>query len=124
MLAACWGMIFRRMRREKAGAYDYEAYSSELTQAYMWIEKAMNQYELAVDSHDPNNMLSVLDEQNGWNEETGKHVKSVIEAGANTIVLPTLFGDHIEKCMKDASVACDREVKTVFAGEFSIYRID
>lgn len=114
----------RDMWDEKAGAYDYEAYSSELTQAYLWMEEAMNQYELAADSHEPINLLSVLDEQNGWNEETGKHVEQAVEAGVNTIILPTLLGDYIEESMKESLAARNKEVKIVFAGEYSIYRID
>ncbi|MBR6666117.1 MAG: hypothetical protein IKL22_10440 [Lachnospiraceae bacterium] len=114
----------RDMWDEKAGAYDYEAYSSELTQAYVWMENAMRQYELALDSDDPEVTLGFLDEQYKWNQETGEYVEEIIKAGSDTIVLPTLIGDYIADCLTEVSDAHGKELKSVYAGEYSVYRFD
>lgn len=114
----------RDMWDEKAGAYDYEAYSRELTEAYVWLEEAMAHYDLAAGLDKPDETMSFLEEQYGWTKESEKHVEEVIKAGANTIVVPRLIGNHIEESMKKAAAAQNKEMKRVFAGEYSIYRID
>jgi len=114
----------RDMWDEKAGAYDYEAYSSELTQAYVWMENAVRQYELALDSDAPEETLGFLDEQYNWNQETGEYVEEVIKAGADTIVLPTLIGDYIADCLTEASDTQGKTLKCVYVGEYSVYRFD
>ncbi len=114
----------RDMWDEKAGAYDYEAYSSELTQSYIWMENAMRQYELALDSDDPEETLAFGDEQYNWNQETGEYVEEVIRAGADTIVLPTLIGEYIADCLTEASDAHGKELRIVYTGEYSVYRFD
>ena len=114
----------RDMWDEKAGAYDYEAYSRELTEAYIWVEEAMGHYAVAVEQEKPEETLAFLEEQYGWSEESGKHVDEVIKAGANIIVLPRLIGIHIEESMTEAVAAQNKEMKSVFVGEYSIYRID
>jgi len=114
----------RDMWDEKAGAYDYEAYSRELTEAYVWLEEAMGHYDIAVDSDNSQETLKFLEEEYDWSEESGKHVGEVMKAGVNTIVLPRLIGSHIEESMKEAVAAQNKEMKSVFVGEYSIYRID
>lgn len=114
----------RDMWDEKAGAYDYEAYSRELTEAYVWMEAAMEHYNIAVDSDNSQETLKFLEEEYDWSEESGKHVGEVMKAGVNTIVLPRLIGSHIEESMKEAVTAQNKEMKSVFVGEYSIYRID
>lgn len=114
----------RDMWDEKAGAYDYEAYSRELTEAYVWLEEAMGHYDIAMDSDNSRETLKFLEEEYDWSEESCKHVEEVIKAGVNTIVLPELLGSHIEESMKEAVAAQNKEMKCVFVGEYSIYRID
>lgn len=114
----------RDMWDEKAGAYDYEAYSKELTEAYIWLEDAIGHYNVAAEQENPEETLAFLEEQYGWSEKCGKHVEEVIKAEANIIVLPRLIGSYIEEGMKEAVVAQNKEMKSVFVGEYSIYRID
>lgn len=114
----------RDMWDEKAAAYDYEAYSKELTDAYVWLEEAMVHYNTAMDSEHSQQTLQFLEEQYGWSKDAGKHVEEVLKAGTNTIVLPTMIGNHLEDGLKEAVVAQDKGIKSVFIGEYSIYRID
>lgn len=114
----------RDMWDKKAGAYDYEAYSRELTEAYAWLEEAMVHYDLATGLDNPGETMSFLEEQYGWTEGADKHVEEVIMAGANTMVLPTLIGNYVEENLKEAVAGQGKEIKRVFVGEYSIYRID
>ncbi len=114
----------RDMWDEKAGAYDYEVYSSELTEAYVWMKEAMGHYDIAADSDNSQETLKFLEEEYHWSEESAKHVEEVIKAGANTIVLPMLTGSYIEESMKEAAAAQNKEMKSVFAGEYSVYWIN
>lgn len=114
----------RDMWDEKAAAYDYEAYSKELTDAYVWLEEAIVHYDTAVDSEYSQETLLFLEEQYGWSEDAGKHVEEAILAGTNTIVLPGMIGNYLEESLKEAVAAQDKEIECVFVGEYSIYRID
>ncbi len=114
----------RDMWDEKAGAYDYEAYSRELTEAYVWLEEAMAHYDLAAGLDKPDETMRFLEEQYGWTKGTERHLEEVIKAGANTIVLPTLIGDYIEESIKEAAAAQNKDLKSVFAGDYSIYWIN
>jgi hypothetical protein len=88
------------------------------------MENAMRQYELALDSDDPEVTLGFLDEQYKWNQETGEYVEEIIKAGSDTIVLPTLIGDYIADCLTEVSDAHGKKLKSVYAGEYSVYRFD
>ena len=114
----------RDMWDKKAGAYDYEAYSDELTEAYVWLEETMVHYAVAAVQENPKETLRFLEEQYDWTDGTERHVEEVIKAGADTIVLPSLIGDYIEESMRGASAAQNKVMKSVSAGEYSIYRIN
>ncbi len=85
---------------QKSGAYDYEVYSQEMTDAYVWLEEVMDYYDLAVSVETPEETISFLDEQYEWSAHAKAHVDNMVEAGVSIIILPELVSVFIEADME------------------------
>jgi hypothetical protein len=81
---------------QKSGAYDYEAYSQEMTDAYLWLEEVMDYYDLALSVETPEETMRFLDQQYEWSIYGKSHIANMMNAGTNTIVLPELVSGFLE----------------------------
>ena len=81
---------------QKSGAYDYEAYSQEMTDAYLWLEEVMDYYDLALSVETPEETMRFLDQQYEWSIYGKSHIANMMKAGTNTIVLPELVSGFLE----------------------------
>lgn len=114
----------RDMWDSKAGAYDYEAYSQELTNAYIWLEVMKQQAELASIMADPVKSFRILCEEEDLNRPTEEHLKTVLQAGANVLVLPNPVAAHIEDSI--AKLARERQLhlKSAYTENYTIYLLE
>lgn len=111
----------RDMWDEKAGAYDYEAYDASLTEAYIWLEAVTVQADLAATLADPAKSFAILCEERELNEEREKHLRTVLDTGANTIVLPNLVAEHIQESILAVAEEKQLSVKHAYTEEYTIY---
>ena len=111
----------RDMWEEKAGAFDYEAYSPELTEAYIWLEKGMEHYELSHKYEKPKDALDYLVEQDEWKQDIVKSVNVVLQEGVNAIVLPEMLGDYIEEPFRKSVEERGKKMYKAYTEKYAIY---
>lgn len=114
----------RDMWDHKAGAYDYEAYSQELTQAYLWLEKVMEYSDFAATLEQPKEAIAVLDEQYMWSRDAKNHIEQVLMAGANTIVLPNLLSEYMDQLIMSIVQEKSKQLQKAYTEEYTIYVIN
>lgn len=108
---------------QKSGAYDYEVYSQELTDAYLWLEEVMNYYDLAMSVETPEETIRFLDEQYGWSHNTKVHVGNVVKAGTNTIILPELVSEFLETELDSIAQEYGKNLKKTYRAGYVIWVI-
>lgn len=108
----------------KSGAYDYEAYEPALTEAYEWLEKAVVYTEFADRIENPPEALAKLCEQYELDKDTKRTLKTVIRAGANTVVLPGTLAEYVKTELEEIVSEEKKSVEVVFTEEYTIYLIE
>ena len=114
----------RDMWDTKAGAYDYEAYSEELTNAYIWLEVMEQQAELASIMADPMKSFRILCEEEDLNRTRENHLNTVLDAGANVVVLPNLVAEHIEESITKLAGERKLELQSAYTEKYTIYLLE
>ncbi|MBR4084703.1 MAG: hypothetical protein IKK33_10540 [Lachnospiraceae bacterium] len=113
----------RDMWDEKAGAYDYEAYSQELEEAYLWMEKGTEYCRLTVGHDKPEKALETFVKEAGWDTEAKQHIRSILQAGTNLIVLPNLLSDYVGKNLEELAEAEGKVLQEAYTQRYIIYVI-
>lgn len=108
---------------QKSGAYDYEAYSQELTDAYLWLEAVMDYFDLAMSVETPEETLGFLDEQYEWSFCAKEHIGNVVKAGADTIILPELVGTFLEEDIKSIAKEHGKNLNKAYRAGYVIWVI-
>ena len=111
----------RDMWDTKAGAYDYEAYSPELTNAYVWLEVMTQQAEVASIMADPIASFTVLCMEEDLNRAREEYLGTVLENGANVLVLPNLVAEHIEESILKLTGEKQLDLQNSYTEEYTIY---
>jgi hypothetical protein len=114
----------RDMWDQKAGAYDYEAYTPEVTEAYLWLEKAMEYSDFAVSLEEPKEAIALLDEQYMWSREAKANIEQILQAGANTIVWPNLLSEYMEQLIIKIAQEQGKQLQKAYTEEYTIYVIN
>jgi uncharacterized membrane protein YhaH (DUF805 family) len=114
----------RDMWDQKAGAYDYEAYTPEVTEAYRWLEKAMEYSDFAVSLEEPKEAIALLDEQYMWSREAKENIEQILQAGANTIVWPNLLSEYMEQLIIEIAQEQGKQLQKAYTEEYTIYVIN
>lgn len=99
----------------KSGAYDYEAYSEELIQAYEWMDSI--------------SVLEVSEGQGIWElydkydiyEKLPEAFAAVLNAGANVIVLPERAAGHLEEMILQEAEKVSKSVQKEYVEQYAIY---
>lgn len=111
----------RDMWDVKAGAYDYEAYSAELTNAYVWLEVMTEQAEVASIMADQAASFSTLCVEKDLNRFREEYLGTVLENGGNVLVFPNLVAEHIEESILKLAREKELLVKNAYTEEYTIY---
>ncbi len=111
----------RDMWDAKSGAYDYEVYSEELTQSYVWLEAVVVYEEFAVTLESPKEALANLLVQYELAEECDQHLQNVLQAGANTIILPNLLGEWAEEQLVKVAEEKGLKITKAYTEQYIIY---
>lgn len=106
---------------EKAGAYDYEAYSQEMTDAYLWLEKAVEYADFADALENPKAAIEQLDELYKWSDYAEDTVEQVLEAGANTIIWPNIMSAYMEDTILSILQEKEIELEKAYTQDYTIY---
>lgn len=114
----------RDMWDGKAGSYDYEVYSEALTNAYVWLEVLEEQAELAAIMADPATSFATLCEEEDLNRSRETYLSTVLEAGANVLVLPNLVAEHLEESIVQLAEVRQQTVKNAYTEEYTIYLLE
>lgn len=114
----------RDMWDVKAGAYDYEAYSEELTKAYVWLENMEGQAEVASIMADPMASFRILCDEVDLNADRKTHLRTVLQSGANVLVLPHLVAEHIEESILTLADEMQKTIKNTYTEEYTIYMLE
>ena len=114
----------RDMWDTKAGAYDYEAYSEELTNAYIWLKNMEQQVKLATIMADPMKSFQTLCEEEDLNRPVETHLNTVLDAGANVLVLPNLVAEHIEDKIARLAQEKQLELHSAYTENYIIYLLE
>lgn len=113
----------RDMWDGKAGSYDYEAYSTELTEAYIWLEEVMADYYLGTGLVKPEEVFGFLEDKYFKTREAEKHIEAVLEAGANTIVWPNLISRQAEEILESFVADRNKTMEIAYTEEYAVYVI-
>lgn len=106
---------------EKSGAYDYEAYSQEITEAYLWLENAMEYVEFAISLEKPAEAIRQLDELYKWSDNAEYTVEQILEAGANTIIWPNIMSAYMEDTIESVLQKKGVELQKAYTQDYTIY---
>lgn len=106
---------------EKSGAYDYEAYSQEITEAYLWLENAMEYVEFAISLEKPAEAIRQLDELYKWSDNAEYTVEQILEAGANTIIWPNIMSAYMEDTIESVLQEKEVELQKAYTQDYTIY---
>lgn len=106
---------------EKSGAYDYEAYSQEITEAYLWLENAMEYVEFAISLEKPAEAIRQLDELYKWSDNAEYTVEQILEAGANTIIWPNIMSAYMEDTIESVLQEKGVELQKAYTQDYTIY---
>lgn len=106
---------------EKSGAYDYEAYSQEITEAYLWLENAMEYVEFAMSLEKPAEAIRQLDELYKWSDNAEYTVEQILEAGANTIIWPNIMSAYMEDTIESVLQEKGVELQKAYTQDYTIY---
>ncbi len=114
----------RDMWDTKAGAYDYEVYSEALTNAYIWLEVMTEQAQVASIMADPGLSFAALCEEEDLNRDRENHLRAVLKAGANVLVLPGLVAEHIEESILKLAAEQQLSVQNTYTEEYTVYLLE
>lgn len=114
----------RDMWDEKAGAYDYEAYPQEVTDAYLWMGDIARYGELAETMEKPADTMQLLVKEYKLLEEAEKSLETMIATGANTIVFPNIVSTYLEGDVHDTVRKCEKELQVTYTEQYVIYFLD
>lgn len=106
---------------EKSGAYDYEAYNQEITDAYTWLEKAIEYSNLAESMEKPEEAIGHLDELYKWSDNAEHSMEQIVEAGANTIVLPSIMSEYLNDTIMSIIQEKGKSLQKAYTQEYTIY---
>lgn len=116
------GLVYGRdMWDEKAGAYDYEAYSQELTNAYVWLENMVIYAEFASTLEKPAEQLKLFGEQYELDKDSQNSIKAVLQKGTNIVVLPNLVASHVADCFESVSHELEKTIEKSYTEDYTIY---
>ncbi len=108
---------------EKSGAYDYEAYSQEMTEAYLWLEKAVEYADFADTLENPKAAIEQLDELYKWSDNAEDTVEQVLGAGANIIIWPNIMSAYMEDTISSILQVKEIEMQKAYTQDYTIYVI-
>lgn len=106
---------------EKSGSYDYEAYSQEMTDAYLWLEEAMEYAQLAGNLEKPAEAIRQLDELYKWSDNAEYTVEQILKAGANTIIWPNIMSEYMEDTISAILQKKGLEFQKAYTQDYTIY---
>ena len=113
----------RDMWDEKAGAYDYEAYSPEVEKAYLWMEKGAEYCKATVGHDEPEIALESFVKEAGWDTEGKKNIQSILQEGTNLIVMPNMLSDYVGKTLQELTDAGGKALQESYTQEYTVYVI-
>ncbi len=111
----------RDMWEEKAGAYDYEVYNAELIDAYLWIEKGMEHFELSKKYENPQDALEYVVQYHQWDKEAIDKISNVLQMGGNTIIVPNMLGEYIEEPFERVANEKGIKIQKSYTEDYAIY---
>ena len=111
----------RDMWDEKAGAYDYDAYSEPIIQAYIWLENMVALEQQISSEEGAIEAFRTLCEEQELDRELEQYLWSMVEAGVNTLVLPNLTADYMEDALEAIALQSTLTMETAYTEEYTIY---
>lgn len=114
----------RDMWDVKSGSYDYEVYSEAVTAAYVWLEVLCEQADIASIMADPAASFSILCAEEDLNRARETHLCTVLDAGANVLVLPHLVAEHIKESILELAEERQLKVQNAYTEEYTIYLLE
>lgn len=113
----------RDMWDEKAGAYDYESYGTEVEKAYLWMEKGAAYCKATVGHDEPEKALDAFIKEAGWDKDAKLHIQSILQEGTNLVVMPNLLSDYVGKILKELTEAEGKILQEAYTQRYIIYMI-
>lgn len=114
----------RDMWDEKAGAYDYEAYTKEVTDAYLWMTDIAKYTELAETMEKPADTMQLLVKEYGLLEEAEKSLDTVIAEGANMLVFPGIMSIYLEEDISAVVKKYEKVLQETYTEKYVIYFVN
>ena len=108
----------RDMWDAAAGAYDYEGYSAEETACYEWMELVSLPHTLY--------LLEIEQATDEIHEAlaTEIYLKTAVENGVNTIILPGYIDPWVERKIKLIGQEQGNKITTAAVGDYTIWMLD
>lgn len=113
----------RDMWDVKAGAYDYEAYSESVTNAYIWLETITELAEVASIMADPALSLTIQCEEREITGAEEIHLRTMLQEGVNVLVLPHLVAEHVEESILNIAEEMQLTIQNTYTEEYTIYLV-
>lgn len=110
----------RDMWDEKSGAYDYESYSKEIIESYEWLNSVLTEAESAVLFQDPVTALKTLCKEGGLEKDAKKNIGTVLDAGADTIILPDTVAEYLNDRITEVSAQRNKTVYIAYTEGYTI----
>lgn len=107
----------RDMWDEKAGAYDYEAYSRELVEAYEWLELV----DLLAQEAEDERLFEVLCQEYELEKDAGRHIGTMLEQGVTVMAVPRIASGMFEEMLSRALEESALVVEEVYTEQYAVY---